>query len=42
MPESQTVGSERLESLYDSLDRGTTVTLKPGVACPAHSVGSRL
>jgi hypothetical protein len=28
----QTVGSERLNFLYDNLDRGTTITLKPGVA----------
>lgn len=28
----QTVGNERLDFLYDNLDRGTTITLKPGVA----------
>ena len=28
----QTVGDERLDFLYDNVDRGTTVTLKPGVA----------
>jgi 5-methylcytosine-specific restriction endonuclease McrA len=27
----QTVGNERLDFLYDNLDRGTTITLKPGV-----------
>lgn len=28
----QTVGKERLDFLYDNLDRGTTITLKAGVA----------
>jgi 5-methylcytosine-specific restriction endonuclease McrA len=28
----QTVGDERLDFLYDNLGRGTTITLKPGVA----------
>jgi hypothetical protein len=28
----QTVGDERLNFLYDNLDRGRTITLKPGVA----------
>jgi 5-methylcytosine-specific restriction endonuclease McrA len=28
----QTVGDERLEFLYDNLDRGNRITLKPGVA----------
>ncbi len=28
----QTVGDERLDFLYDNVDRGTIVTLKPGVA----------
>jgi HNH endonuclease len=28
----QTVGEERLSFLYDNLDRGTQITLKPGVA----------
>jgi 5-methylcytosine-specific restriction endonuclease McrA len=28
----QTVGDERLDFLYDNVDRGTRVTLKPGVA----------
>jgi 5-methylcytosine-specific restriction endonuclease McrA len=28
----QTVGNERLEFLYDNLDRGNRITLKPGVA----------
>jgi len=28
----QTVGNERLDFLYDNLDRGRTITLKPGVA----------
>jgi 5-methylcytosine-specific restriction endonuclease McrA len=28
----QTVGEERLDFLYENLDRGTTITLKPGVA----------
>jgi hypothetical protein len=27
----QTVGDERLDFLYDNLDRGTAITLKPGV-----------
>ena len=29
----QTVGNERLDFLYDNRDRGTTIVLKPGVAC---------
>jgi len=28
----QTVGQDRLDFLYENLDRGTTITLKPGVA----------
>ena len=28
----QTVGSERMDFLYENLDRGTEITLKPGVA----------
>jgi hypothetical protein len=28
----QNVGEERLDFLYENLDRGTRVTLKPGVA----------
>ena len=28
----QTVGDERLDFLYDNVDRGTRITLKPGVA----------
>jgi 5-methylcytosine-specific restriction endonuclease McrA len=28
----QTVGDERLDFLYDNLDRGTRITLKPGIA----------
>src|SRR5215471_9304084 len=28
----QTVGDERLEFLYENLDRGNRITLKPGVA----------
>lgn len=29
----QTVGNERLDFLYDNLDRGSSIILKPGVAC---------
>jgi 5-methylcytosine-specific restriction endonuclease McrA len=29
----QTVGEERLDFLYENLDRGSRITLKPGVAC---------
>ena len=29
----QTVGDERLDFLYDNLRPGTTIVLKPGVAC---------
>jgi hypothetical protein len=28
----QTVGDERLDFLYENLDRGTRITLRPGVA----------
>ncbi len=28
----QTVGNERLEFLYENVDRGNRITLKPGVA----------
>ena len=28
----QTVGDERLDFLYENLDRGNRITLKPGVA----------
>jgi len=29
----QTVGKQRLDFLYENLDHGTSITLKPGIAC---------